>query len=210
MPDRPRIAIPVPTSIDPDYNQRSWKNYADAVAMAGGDPVQLDTRSTPAVLRDVIATCAGAVLPGSPAAVEPGRYGADRDAACGHADAAREQADWLLLDDAESHRKPILGICYGVQSMNAWAGGSLVQDLAPVPVNHSAGGKVAVAHSVLIAPESLLGSIVQAAEDCQPATAESPFLRLPVNSSHHQAVAQPGDDLRIVARCPEDGGFEAV
>ena len=36
------------------------------------------------------------------------------------------------------------------------------------------------------------------------------FLRLPVNSSHHQAIAEPGPGMRIVARCPEDGVIEAI
>lgn len=207
MSDRPRIAIPIPTSIDPDYNQRSWKNYAEAVSSAGGEPVPVDPQSTPAVLRSLVASCDGVVLPGSPADVEPSRYGAERDPGCGPADAAREQTDWLLLDDAEDLRKPVLGICYGIQSLNSWAGGTLIQDLSPVPVNHSAGPKVAVAHSVLIAPESLLGTVVRGAEDV---TEDEDFLRLPVNSSHHQAVAIPGDDLRMTARCPEDGVLEAV
>jgi putative glutamine amidotransferase len=35
-------------------------------------------------------------------------------------------------------------------------------------------------------------------------------LRLPVNSSHHQAIAQPAPGMRIVARCPEDGVIEAI
>ncbi|SEG17522.1 putative glutamine amidotransferase [Bryocella elongata] len=207
MSDRPRIAIPVPTSIDPDYNQRSWKNYAAAVTAAGGEPVELDPLSTPATLRALIATCDGVVLPGSPADVEPGRYGADRDPGCGPADAAREQTDWMLLDDAESHGKPVLGICYGIQSLNSWGAGTLVQDLSPLPVNHSAGPRVAIAHSVLIAPDSLLGSLVKGAADC---TIDGDFLRLPVNSSHHQAVAQPGDGMKMVARCPEDAVVEAV
>jgi putative glutamine amidotransferase len=36
------------------------------------------------------------------------------------------------------------------------------------------------------------------------------FLRLPVNSSHHQAIGIPGDGLRVVGRCPQDGVVEAV
>ncbi len=54
----------------------------------------------------------------------------------------------------------MLGICFGVQSLNVWRGGSLVQDLTPLPVNHSAGSKVAIAHTALVAKNSLLASLL--------------------------------------------------
>ena len=38
--NRPRIAIPVPTSAEPEYNRRAWPQYADAVRAAGGEPVE--------------------------------------------------------------------------------------------------------------------------------------------------------------------------
>jgi len=112
---------------------------------------------------------------------------------------------------------PILGICYGLQSLNVWRGGSLVQDLTPLPVNHEAGSKVAIAHTALIARPSLLAEIVETGNgemgnsETPEATADSPgLLRLPINTSHHQAVAVPGAGLRIVARCPDDGVIEAL
>ena len=36
---KPRIAIPVPTSTDIAYNQRSWPQYASAIERSGGEPV---------------------------------------------------------------------------------------------------------------------------------------------------------------------------
>ncbi|HZL26543.1 MAG TPA: gamma-glutamyl-gamma-aminobutyrate hydrolase family protein, partial [Acidobacteriaceae bacterium] len=36
------------------------------------------------------------------------------------------------------------------------------------------------------------------------------YLRLSINSSHHQAVSEPGEGLRIVSRCPDDGVIEAI
>jgi putative glutamine amidotransferase len=157
-------------------------------------------------LRDVARSVSGILLPGSPADVLPSRYGAEPDPATNKADEAREAADWTLLEEAEKNRLPVLGICFGLQSLNVYRGGSLVQDLMPVPVNHSAGSKVAVAHTAEIAKESLLGSLLTADE----APERDGFLRLPVNSSHHQAIAQPGPGMRIVARCPEDGVIEAI
>jgi putative glutamine amidotransferase len=204
----PRIAIPIPTSIDLAYNQRSWPNYAAAVERSGGEPVAIDLASTPAKVRELAATCNGFLLPGSPADVSPALYGADRDPDCGPEDSARDAADRLLLDHAAATRKPVLGICFGIQSLNVWAGGTLVQDLTPVPVNHSAGSSVAIAHTALIARHTLLGEILSGTEAVDDPS--SAFLRLPINTSHHQSVASPGDDLRIVARSPEDGVVEAV
>lgn len=203
---RPRIAIPVPNSSNPDYNQRSWPNYAAAVEGAGGEAVRLEIESSTRSLREAARRCSGILLPGSPADVLPSRYGAEPDPATNKADEAREMADWTLLEEAERNRLPVLGICYGLQSLNVYRGGSLVQDLMPVPVNHSAGSKVAVAHSAEIAKESLLGSLLSSDE----APESGGFLRLPVNSSHHQAIAQPAPGMRIVARCPEDGVIEAI
>ncbi len=202
----PRIAIPVPTSTDFPYNQRSWPNYATAVTRAGGEPVAIELGLPLPEMRALMASCDGVLLPGSPADVDPGLYGAERDPATAPADAAREAMDYLLLDDAETHGKPVLGICFGVQSLNVWRGGSLVQDLTPLPVNHAAGSRVAIAHTAVVAKDSLLASLLT--EDEAPEV--DGFLRLPINTSHHQAVAAPGDGLRIVARSPEDGVIEAV
>lgn len=202
----PRIAIPVPTSNDIAYNQRSWPAYAEAVARSGGEPVQIDVTASPAEIAALAATCEGVCLPGSHADIDPSRYGADIDPATAAADLLREAADNLLLEDAYKNRKPVLGICYGAQSLNVWRGGSLVQDLTPLPVNHSAGKKVAVAHAALVAENSLLASLLDLAE----APAADNFLRLAINTSHHQSVSAPGDGLRIVARCPDDGVVEAV
>jgi putative glutamine amidotransferase len=202
----PRIAIPVPTSTDVPYNQRSWPSYARAVTLSGGEPVAIPLDLPVTMLRELIASCEGVLLPGSPADVDPALYGADRDPATAAADPAREAVDYLLLDDAEKHGKPVLGICFGVQSLNVWRGGSLVQDLTPLPVNHSAGSKVAIAHTALVAKDSLLASLLTEEE----APEVDGFLRLPINTSHHQSVAAPGAGLRIVARSPEDGVIEAV
>ncbi len=202
--EKPRILIPLPTSADQPYNQQCWKHYAEAVREAGGEPVEVAL--TTASLRSLLDGCDGVCLPGSPADVAPERYGVEREPDCSPADPAREAVDFALLDWAAAESKPVLGICYGLQSLNVWLGGTLVQDLHSLPVNHSAGASVAVAHSALVAGGSHFASLL-GAEEARP---DGDFLRLPVNSSHHQAVASPGDGLRVVARCPDDGVVEAV
>jgi putative glutamine amidotransferase len=202
-----RIGIPVPTSKDTAYNLRSWSAYAAAVAAAGGQPVELRLGATMPERNALAGRCDGFVLPGSPADVDPARYGADRDEATAEPDEQRESMDFGLLEHAQRYAKPVLGICFGMQSMNVWRGGTLLQDLAPVPVNHAAGAQVAVAHPAVVSQESILGAMLAGMDEVR---ADGQFWRLGVNSSHHQAVGAPGEGLRVVARCPEDGVIEAV
>jgi putative glutamine amidotransferase len=202
---KPRIAIPVPTSTDADYNQRSWPAYASAVERSGGIPVEIPLLATPSATADLINTCHAVLLPGSGADLNPHKYGQEPIEACAPPDHPRENVDELLIQDAHNLYKPLLCICFGTQSLNVWRGGTLIQDLNILPVNHRARG-VAIAHTVAIAPNSLLGSIVVKEE----APEQDGFLRLPINSSHHQAIAIPGDGLHVSARCPQDAVIEAV
>ena len=205
MAHLPRILIPVPTSFDPEYNHRTWPEYAEAVRQEGGDPVRLDlTMDTRELERAAVAVHA-ILLPGSGADWDPDRYGHATNPASARPDAVRQATDTALIDAAVRSRIPLFCICFGMQSLNVLHGGSLVQDLLPVPVNHRARG-VAEAHSVLIAADSRLGRIV--APHCS--ESRDGLLRLGVNSSHHQAAGVPGDSLAISARCPEDGVIEAL
>ena len=199
-----RIGIPEPTTADLEYNRRSWPEYASAVRAAGGEPVKIPLDSSteaPSVLQG----CTGFLLPGSPADVEAAGYGQAREAATAAADPAREQCDRLIVEHAATAGKPVLGICFGLQMVNVLLGGTLVQDLGPIPVNHAAGPSVAVAHSVGVSAESLLAGLLTLSE----APAEGGFRRLPVNSSHHQAIGLLGEGLAVSARSSQDAVIEA-
>jgi putative glutamine amidotransferase len=106
-------------------------------------------------------------LPGSKADVDPARFGAARSPHTAVADPRRDAVDDLLLEDAYNSRKPVLGICYGLQSLNVFRAGSLIQhipDFLPeelrARVDHEAGKDVAVAHSVEVEQDSKLAKIV--------------------------------------------------
>jgi putative glutamine amidotransferase len=144
------------------------------------------------------------LLPGSGADVNPQKYGQQPIEECNPADPARENVDELLLQDAHNMGKPIFAVCFGTQMLNVWRGGSLIQHLSGVPVNHRAGAAVGVAHTADVAPDSLLDEIVS-----EVPSADAPQ-RIPINSSHHQAIDTPGDGLRIAAVSPEDGVVEAI
>ncbi|MDE3104808.1 MAG: gamma-glutamyl-gamma-aminobutyrate hydrolase family protein [Acidobacteriota bacterium] len=203
---KPRIAIPEAHSRDTEYNERSWPLYAQAVERAGGEVVRVPLRLTQSAAAQLVSSCSGILLPGSCADLSPQKYGQQADPATAAADPAREAIDEILIQDAHNMHKPLFCICFGSQSLNVWRGGTLVQDLQVLPVNHRAGRSVAVAHTAAIVPGSLLASLVDASE----APLVDGFLRLPVNSSHHQAIGIAGDNLRVVARCPQDAVVEAV
>jgi putative glutamine amidotransferase len=198
---RPRIAIPVPHSGDPDYAGRALPQYEKAVEMAGGEPVPIPLDQPAAAVSKLAESCDAVLLPGSRADVQPGKYGAQRDPKTADADLPRDLVDDLLLRDAYEHRKPVLGICYGLQSLNVYRQGSLLQHIESA-VNHEAGRKVPIAHDVVVEPGSRLGRIVSQGN-------EAPA-RVPVNSSHHQSAEVIGQGLQISARCPQDGIVEAI
>ena len=197
----PRIAFPEPHSAKPDYNTRSIPQYRDAVTAAGGELVLVPLNATNEEIAKTIATCHGILLPGSPADVDPEKFDQLRNPKTNDADPKRDNADELLLQDAFNMRKPILGICYGVQSLNVWKTGTLVQHIES-KVNHEAGRDVPVAHKIKVEPDSLLGSVARSVADGDSL--------VPVNSSHHQSVDRIGDGLRIVATCPDDHIIEAI
>ncbi len=199
--EKPRILIPEPTSNDPEYNQRGWRQYADAVEQAGGVPVAVPLHASQEEQAQLIAGAQGVLLPGSHADVNPEKWNEPLDPRSTPADPLREAADELLLQDAFNLQKPIFGICYGMQSMNVWRGGSLVQHLQ-TPVNHTPGRHIAEAHAIVVTPGSFLAERVETAQ-----SAMDPVL---VNSSHHQAVARVGDQLQPVAISPLDGTVEAL
>jgi len=211
----PRIAIPLPHSLDPEYAERAIPQYERAVKLAGGEPIRIPLDGTADDVAKLIEGCDGVLLPGSKADVDPARFRTSRSPHTAGADSRREAVDDRLLDDAYRQRKPVLGICYGLQSLNVYRAGSLVQhipDFLPeatrTKVNHNAGRKVAVAHTVKIDRDSNLAEIVASGQ--RPRSKIPRSIVVPVNSSHHQSAETIGAGLRIVARCPDDGIIEAL
>jgi putative glutamine amidotransferase len=197
-----RIAIPEPTGLDTAYNSRALPQYLSALQSAGAHPVLVLLHETPARIAHLLGTVHGVLLPGSKYDIDPQVYGEARIAACNEPDPARAAADELLLQDAFNLRKPLLGICGGMQALNVWRNGSLIQDLPSsgrTQVEHAAGREVVHAHEVRIEHSSRLAAIAPPAPSA-----------VYINSSHHQAVKSPGDNLQISAVCPDDGVIEAI
>jgi putative glutamine amidotransferase len=225
----------MPHSTDHEYSQRAIPQYERAVTLAEAEPVRIALDQPTAEVLKLIKTCDAILLPGSNADVDPARFNQPRSPHTAAADPRRDEVDMLLLEDAYANRKPILGICYGLQSLNVFRKGSLIQhipDFLPEEtrnkINHEAGKAIPVAHTVEVAVDSKLASIVTEEKPSHPVilseagTSEAnpravegslPPSRgfvLNVNSSHHQSAGEIGTGLRIVARCPDDSIIEAL
>jgi putative glutamine amidotransferase len=199
----PVIAVPQP-SVDTDYNGRSLPAYVKALEAAGAEALVVPLKEPQERVAQMLAGVQGILLPGSRFDVDPQRYGEQRMAACGPDDPARTAVDELLLQEGFNLRKPILAICHGTQTLNVWRNGSLIQDLQ-TEVNHQPGRTIVEAHPVEIRAGSRLAGLLAA-------DAETPWDAgsTPVNSSHHQAIRVPGDQLKVSAVSPGDGVIEAV
>ena len=202
--NKPRVGVPWrATQEEKQANWPKLENYLNAVKAAGGEPVAVSLELSPAELKRLATTLDAFVLPGSPADVEPSRYGAARHPQCADADASRERTDWALLDHAFAEKKPVLAICYGVQLLNVYLGGSLIQDIRSIvntSIRHRKNDPPITnddpIHDARLEPGSRVEQIAGSAEAV-------------VNSSHHQAIERPGRGLLVTAHAP-DGIIEAI
>lgn len=225
------IAIPEPTSFDTAYNQRALPQYLHALHAAGATPILIPLHESRERVARILATVQGILLPGSPADIDPEKYGAERHPRTAPADAPRAAVDELLLADAFQVQKPVFAICQGLQLLNTWRGGTLIQDIPAevgTAVNHDPGRMVAEAHPLAVTAGTRLAALVAKAAGGNGETQHASAFRMPhqhdpnteplredaehlyVNSSHHQAVRTVGENLTISARSPEDGVIEAV
>ncbi len=200
----PQVGVPFRTVDEETADKRAKiEPYLRAVEAAGGKPIEVSLGLSREELDRVTQTLDAIVLPGSPADVDPTRYGAARHPRTAGPDPLREQTDFALLDHAFAERKPVLAICYGMQSLNVYLGGTLVQDIPTeleTKIKHDRKGlgrdEPDPRHMVRFRAEYRLGELAGTSAR-------------EVNSTHHQAVLRPGRELRVVVDAP-DGVIEAV
>lgn len=201
---KPRVGIPYTTRKEELASERkAYDMYVEALRQAGGEPVEISLGLTSSELRQAAQKLDAVLLTGSGADVDPAKYGAARHPKCAEADPDRERTDFALLEHAFSEQKPVLAICYGIQSLNAFLGGPLIQDIpseVDTTIRHEwKGRRMGVPepfHTVRVEQGSRLFELSRATE-------------IRVNSSHHQSIRQPGRGLRVIATAP-DGVMEGV
>ena len=200
---KPRVGVPYRTrkeELTGDFDK--VEKYLAAVSRAGGEPVVISLGRSRAELQHIAQTLDAVLLSGSPADLEPSLFRAARHPQSNASDPDRERTDFALLEHALAQSKPVLAICYGIQSLNVFLGGTLVQDI-PSEVGAS------IEHEWeddLGAPETFHPvQIEQGSQLAQIAGTR----KARVNSSHHQSILDPGRSLRVVARA-DDQVVEAV
>src|SRR5579872_269621 len=98
---RPRVGVPWRTAAEETANKRERiENYFRAIHEAGGEPVPVSLRLPVKQLQELAQSLDAVVLTGSPADVEPQRFGSARHPAANATDADRERTDDALLDHA--------------------------------------------------------------------------------------------------------------
>ncbi len=161
--------------------------YCASIEKAGGDWRLLSFAESE---RDFLAL-SGVLFTGG-VDVEPAVYGEKKSPRCGAIQPMRDLCELRLLSLALRQDMPVLGICRGIQMLNAGLGGTLVQHLPDlVSTNHDG-----TTHTVELLSGGWLRSLTDQAI-------------VPVNSYHHQAINRLAPSLRVCAVGPE-GVIEAV
>ena len=180
----------------PQYALRAL--YCDAVTRAGGLPLPLphEPELAPAYVERLDAL----VVTGGAFDVDPALFGANERHATVTTKDRRTAFELAATHAALERDLPILGICGGQQLLNVALGGTLIQhipDAVPDCLEHEQpNDRGQPGHDVEIVAGTLLHRI-------------SGSGRMAVNSAHHQAVARPGDGLRVNA-CATDGVIEGI
>ena len=204
---RPRVGVPWHSAREEVANSRAQiDNYLRAVERVGGEPVLVSLTSTSGERKRQAAELDAFLLTGSPADVDPAHFHAKRHPATVDADAARERTDFTLIEHALATHRPVLAICYGAQSLNVFLGGSLIQDIPSElgsKICHSSRRERTAGQ--IRRSDSIHGAQFDAGRVLDLSGAPE----TKVNSSHHQAILEPGRGLRITAHAP-DGVVEAV
>ena len=177
----------------------NWRNvrvracFCSALAQAGCVPVVVPRHLTDAEMEALVSRLDALVLSGGED-VDPARYGAVAHPKLGTVNRVRDEFEWRLLAAAVRRRLPLLGICRGCQLLNAYFGGTLVQDIAserPSSLTHRG-----TPHPLMLDPDSRLARVLGTTN-------------LTINSYHHQAVKDVAPGFSVKGRAP-DGVVEVI
>ncbi|GIW75564.1 MAG: gamma-glutamyl-gamma-aminobutyrate hydrolase [Phycisphaerae bacterium] len=195
---RPRIGLTVDYVTGKPHYMLPF-TYAQAVRQAGGLPWMIPFHHSNEDVGDYLDHLDGLILSGGDD-LDPSVWGEPYHPNAKPIDPARQSWDMQLLSQAEQKRMPVFGICLGMQMINVYRGGSLIQFLpdreTPCKIEHRLMGDWSRRHSVQVFSNTQLREILGEPE-------------VSVNTSHKQAVRELGRGLIQTALSP-DGLIEGI
>jgi putative glutamine amidotransferase len=199
----PRIAVTLSNpeaASDPEAAGLKNRRYLEALERAGAMPLPLDERGSAEARTSALAEMDGLLITGG-ADLDPTIYG-ETPTGSRAPDPGRDALDMEAYRVATARKVPVLGVCRGLQAINAFAGGTLVQHVGEHESATYPSPNV-TRHRLELVSGSRLAVILGEAPD------------LEVNSYHHQAVTPeriaPGLRASATAPHPEIGDLvEAV
>ncbi|HEX8737474.1 MAG TPA: gamma-glutamyl-gamma-aminobutyrate hydrolase family protein [Pyrinomonadaceae bacterium] len=197
---KPRIGITMRLEMD---TRRFYlgRDYSEAIEALGAIPFHLSLIPNEDYIAEALKNLDGVLLPGSDTDVDPIYFGEEPHPKLKIIIPEKEKTDFLVLEQAEKLKTPILGICFGMQALNVSRGGSLIQDIEsqiPKAFKHEQGKPLERnSHTIEIENESLLASL----------TVNKTGVR--VNSHHHQSIKAVGENLKATAWA-KDGVIECI
>jgi len=177
------------------------EKYIEAIHIAGGIPVIIPVGITKKELQSILANFDGFLITGG-GDISNDRFNGEQNPKVSDVDTDRDDLEIELAQSAFRFNKPLLGICRGHQVINVAMGGSLFTDISSQyknAIKHDWYPNIPrdyEAHTIQVAENSVLNNILSET-------------KIQVNSLHHQAINQIGDNLEATAFAP-DGIIEAV
>lgn len=200
MNNKPLILVTA--AYDYDKNTSYIKNlYCEALMEAGAAPMLLPLSTNEDLINAYIDKCDGLMVTGGPD-VDASYYGENNMTYNGELSPYRDTMELELINKAFEAKKPILGICRGMQVINVALGGTLYQDIhtqikeRPLIKHSQNAPRWYETHKVNIKRDSFIGRCFNAET-------------VPVNSFHHQAVKDIAPDFEPTA-WSEDGIIEGI
>ncbi|RRK10929.1 gamma-glutamyl-gamma-aminobutyrate hydrolase family protein [Lactiplantibacillus garii] len=181
-----------------DYVNR---DFLRSITDNGGVPLVLPVTTDAETVNRYVSLIDGLLLCGGHD-VAPFTYGEEALPKLGEIDPQRDAYEIALTKAVHAAHKPVLGICRGMQIMNAGYGGTIYQDVSYMPagqgtLKHMQGQTAAYGmHHVTVAPDSVLAGYLGATT-------------LAVNSFHHQTLHKIAPGFKTVATAP-DQVIEAI
>lgn len=198
MGEKPVIGV-VPLVDEEKESLWMVPGYMDGISQAGGLPLMLPLTDCRKDIEQLTRMCSGFLFTGGHD-VSPELYHEEKSPFCGACCRERDAMELLLLQEALQKDQAVLGICRGIQFLNAALGGTLYQDLPtehPSKLEHHQKPPYdRPSHSVRVVGDSPLYRLLGKAS-------------LEVNSYHHQAVRELSEKLSAMAYSP-DNLVEAV